>query len=796
MADEEITDAELAAELKQYGEDVKLPLKSIKRQILLKKLNHLKARSNAQNSKQSVKSSIANSSRSPRSSPLQVNRRDGQRQIEPSNTNSNSDRTAFATSPHLNDSRTRRYSDNLDHIQTLNGDGLKSDDTDSDVEHAAHSSLSYHSFARSNKLFNSSNSSSNHLHGQSSKQGNSAAKDREIQERKRSSQLTDSVFRTLRRRTVEPPQRPQKSHVLEVSTEKGRNSRSLNESSDGEIAVPSPARSKLYSGGNNVSSLLSRPDDNRFESSDSDLDEGTTGLAVENKRHLNNSLPSGHLSGRHNSSHTEYLSSNKSSSYLNSSNAHNPRIYPWRRNYLNGHHRVQQYRSWYLEILPHVLIGVAVIFFISLSVTYIVIHKDFFFSWFSSSSNIGTGDHLLLCKDGIPSEDCYVKEEVDRTLKIIEKLFEELSSRKGAAQCDSSREIDPAIRAEVLKDRITGESIAPTNAERLYKCCLKHIIGNPHWNIRALTADGLPATDLMDVAKLQSEVAAMGFLCRLRRSFSTVLYGIFTAIVVLAVVFLLLASIKYRFKQKEVEQKEVYAMVENIIDILQNHYEQTKGEDSSDSQYLAVQHIRDQLLPPSTRRKMQPIWDKAVKFIADNESRIRLETRLIHGDEFEVWHWLQPALHNGKIWQGQAFGVNSENKGNNPVIYSPTPCLKIRNMFDSNVENEDNWEDSVTDAILEKCKNIESIVHIFVDVESREGCVYLKCSSCEAAGKARLSLHGWWFDGRLVTVKHLKTDHYHKRWPDARDATKPLKPSTDQMRSLSQPYYRSSLEMT
>lgn len=391
MADEEITDAELAAELRQYGEEVKLPLKSIKRQVLLKKLNHLKARSNAQNSKQSAKSSLANSSRSPRSSPIQVNRRDGhtlQRQIEPSN--SPSSRTAFAASPQLNDSRTRRYSANLDHTQTLNGDGLKSDDTDadSDVEHAAESSLSYLSFARSNKLFNSS-SSSNSLHGQSSKQGNSTARDREIQEKKRSSQLTDSVFRTLRRRTVEPPQRPQKSHVLEVSTEKSRSSRSLNESSDGEIAVPSPARSKLYSGVNNVSSFLSRPDDNRFESSDSDLDEGTSGLAVESKRHLNNSLPIGHHSGRHDSSRTEYLSSNKSSSYLNSSNEHHPRIYPWRRNYLNGHHRVQQYRSWYLEILPHVLIGVAVIFFISLSVTYIVIHKDFFFSWFSSSSNMG-----------------------------------------------------------------------------------------------------------------------------------------------------------------------------------------------------------------------------------------------------------------------------------------------------------------------------------------------------------------------------------------------------------------------
>ena len=53
------------------------------------------------------------------------------------------------------------------------------------------------------------------------------------------------------------------------------------------------------------------------------------------------------------------------------------------------------------------------------------------------------------------------------------------------------------------------------------------------------------------------------------------------------------------------------------------------------------------------RRKLQPIWSKAVDFIAANESRIRLENRLIHGDEFEVWHWLPPSLHNGKIWQGQ-----------------------------------------------------------------------------------------------------------------------------------------------
>ncbi|GFO21850.1 inner nuclear membrane protein man1-like [Plakobranchus ocellatus] len=404
---------------------------------------------------------------------------------------------------------------------------------------------------------------------------------------------------------------------------------------------------------------------------------------------------------------------------------------------------------------------------------------------------------MLMCKDGIPdaNKDCYGKEEIEKSLSNIETLFKDLSVRKGQVLCDSAKPGEDVVSASQLKNNIYSVALAKTNAERLYECCLAHILANPHWNLRALRADGTQATTVGEVAKLESSVADMSLWCRLCRSFTQVLYGLCLVICVIACVFLGSLYLKHKLKQQEAEQREVFAMVEKIIDIVQEHHEQNKGEDSDEPPYLAVQHVRDQLLPPSRRRKLQPIWNKAVEFIAANESRIRLETRLIHGDEFEVWHWLPPSLHNGKIWQGQAFGEMNDNNSNQ-VIYSPTPCLKIRNMFDSNVESEDGWEESVTDAILEKCKHIGNILHIYVDVDSREGCVYLKCSDCETAGKVRLALHGWWFDGRLVTVKHLKTDHYHKRWPEARNASKPCKPSSDQMRSLSQPYYRSSLEMT
>ena len=38
---------------------------------------------------------------------------------------------------------------------------------------------------------------------------------------------------------------------------------------------------------------------------------------------------------------------------------------------------------------------------------------------------------------------------------------------------------------------------------------------------------------------------------------------------------------------------------------------------------------------------MAPLWEQAVKFVGDSESRVREETQLIEGEEFHVWRWLQ-----------------------------------------------------------------------------------------------------------------------------------------------------------
>lgn len=105
----------------------------------------------------------------------------------------------------------------------------------------------------------------------------------------------------------------------------------------------------------------------------------------------------------------------------------------------------------------------------------------------------------------------------------------------------------------------------------------------------------------------------------------------------------------------------------------------------------------------------------------------------------------------------------------------------------------DQWHLAIQEAILEKCSDNDGIVHIAVDKNSREGCVYVKCLSPEYAGKAFKALHGSWFDGKLVTVKYLRLDRYHHRFPQALTCNTPLKPSNKHMNSMSHLRLRTGL---
>ncbi|CAF4726874.1 unnamed protein product, partial [Rotaria magnacalcarata] len=42
------------------------------------------------------------------------------------------------------------------------------------------------------------------------------------------------------------------------------------------------------------------------------------------------------------------------------------------------------------------------------------------------------------------------------------------------------------------------------------------------------------------------------------------------------------------------------------------------------------------LIEPQDRKRLKTLWERANKQISEHESRIRAETQLIHGEEFNV----------------------------------------------------------------------------------------------------------------------------------------------------------------
>ncbi|KAM6436031.1 inner nuclear membrane protein Man1 isoform 2-T2 [Liasis olivaceus] len=294
-------------------------------------------------------------------------------------------------------------------------------------------------------------------------------------------------------------------------------------------------------------------------------------------------------------------------------------------------------------------------------------------------------------------------------------------------------------------------------------------------------------TNTTDTKYLVSTRPQMTLTCRFRRAFITATCRSFILLLGVGMIWGVLRYMKYRWYKEEEETRQMYDMIVKIIDVLRTHSEACQ-ENKELQPYMPIPHVRDSLIAPQDRKKMKKVWKRSVDFLAANESRVRTETRRIGGADFLVWKWIQPSAScdkmlviPSKVWQGQAFHLDRRNSPPNSL----TPCLKIRNMFDPVMEIGDHWHLAIQEAILEKCSDNEGIVHIAVDKNSREGCVYVKCLSPEYAGKAFKALHGSWFDGKLVTVKYLRLDRYHHRFPQAIACSAPLKPSNAHMNSMS-----------
>ncbi|XP_068573223.1 inner nuclear membrane protein Man1 [Cebidichthys violaceus] len=375
--------------------------------------------------------------------------------------------------------------------------------------------------------------------------------------------------------------------------------------------------------------------------------------------------------------------------------------------------------------------------------------------------------------------DSYDKETKDLILKLLLNLHDHLANVAGQHDCGDQQHPNRSLSMKEASAYLLTQN---QEFQGFIETALEWIIRTGQdVGIRLtgqLADDRL--TDVSEIFRLESTHPKMPFTCRFRRAFLTVISRVFFIAVVAGCVWSVVCYAKYRWRREEEETRQMYDMVERIIDVLRSHSEACQ-ENQDLQPYLPIPHVRDSLVQPQDRKKMKKVWERAARFLSANESRIRKETQRIGGADFLVWRWIQPSLScdktslmPSKVWQGKAFPLDRRNSPPNSL----TPCLKIRNMFDPVMEVGENWDLAIHEAILEKCNDNDGIVHIAVDKNSREGCVYVKCLSAEHSGRAFKALHGSWFDGKLVTVKYLRLDRYHQRFPQAQGCSTPLKASS------------------
>uniref|UniRef100_A0A7N8WWT4 RNA binding motif protein 39b n=1 Tax=Mastacembelus armatus TaxID=205130 RepID=A0A7N8WWT4_9TELE len=106
-----------------------------------------------------------------------------------------------------------------------------------------------------------------------------------------------------------------------------------------------------------------------------------------------------------------------------------------------------------------------------------------------------------------------------------------------------------------------------------------------------------------------------------------------------------------------------------------------------------------------------------------------------------------------------------------------THCLQLSNLFNPQAENDPSWAQEIQDDVIEECNKHGGIVHIYVDKNSAQGNVYVKCPSIPAAMATVNALHGRWFAGKMITAAYVPLPTYHNLFPDSVTAKQLLMPT-------------------
>ncbi|NXD45372.1 RBM39 protein, partial [Copsychus sechellarum] len=165
--------------------------------------------------------------------------------------------------------------------------------------------------------------------------------------------------------------------------------------------------------------------------------------------------------------------------------------------------------------------------------------------------------------------------------------------------------------------------------------------------------------------------------------------------------------------------------------------------------------------------------------------RLQLMARLAEGTGLQIPPAAQQALQmSGSLAFGAVtdmlmdffFPITTVLAAAASVQPLATQCFQLSNMFNPQTEEEAGWDTEIKDDVIEECNKHGGVIHIYVDKNSAQGNVYVKCPSIAAAIAAVNALHGRWFAGKMITAAYVPLPTYHSLFPDSMTATQLLVP--------------------
>jgi len=457
-------------------------------------------------------------------------------------------------------------------------------------------------------------------------------------------------------------------------------------------------------------------------------------------------------------------------------------------------------------IVSSLIIALAACFFLFLIVQYLSLVPP----------DAHSGARIPVCA-GIrgeqPHTDCVPSSELNQTVELYKVLVKVLPSNKECIE-----EQNMMTQSQALEKLSVPSALEVWKLRNYMDNLLLLLKQNPTWGI-SLEERGEEIS--LGLALSSSLSCSLYKLCvRLVATMWSAAWIIIGVLVVLMVLLVFVKLVKWRQAMIKERKEEVFTLVRQATNFLYQQHQVIAREGKGGPSYIAINHIRDQLISPQDRVAKAGVWADVEEYIQMHESRVRQDVQKIYGEDFRVWQWLsetswspgtspnqgpsspgtspnqgqsptQPSSHSTPIpntstnpwphvptthgvvgWQGGAFPLGKHVA---TPLAPPTSCLKVRHMFDES-QKERGWVTGVKQEILRRCAETV-ILHIAVDTVSEEGTVYIKTAAMEEAGKVFRCLHGQWYRGQLVTAKYLRLERYHDRFPDAKSSCTPMRSS-------------------